>query len=480
MRNGNKRMNMRLIAPLIVAAFAVHAPAARAADAWLSMAYTNALSRELPFSIFTGEGWSPDPKARFVKLHLYFDEPIPVAGLEFDDCGSGIDPGISVFFNFDEWILSPETQSQNDVWPTYDRHKDGDLLVLDGFGHSVQTRSLTVNFENSTGFRICGITVRDPDGKPYAIKTPALVAGTVESDSVLAPASAYDPIFLFDSRFEYGWASNKQEKGVSLRFAFDQPRRIEKIRLWNGYQRSITHCAANSRARTIRITGDGNYSAEIAVADTLGSQIIDLPKPFMGRNLRFEIADSYPGKSYKDLVLSELRFFGDGEWFLLDPAPALKKAIAANRTAFAGAGTVALLNDSFLGRTEPEAEWFNAKLRLRADGSFYLSGSTEEDEPHEYFALGNYEIAKPKAGVEGQRLRLFGLYYETEIYGDCNGCGRDCNKADLPEGVTARDIFQEYVDIVPGTDGGFTLINESGGKKLKFKKFLLTREGGAP
>jgi len=162
---------------------------------------------------------------------------------------------------------------------------------------------------------------------------------------------------------------------------------------------------------------------------------------------------------------------------MLDPARQLKSAIAANRTGFAKAGTAALLNDSFVGSFESEAEFTGARLRLRADGSFYIAGTAyyENDARHQYFALGNYEIKKSD-GTGGIRLRLFGLYYETEIYGDCNGCGRDCNKTDLPDGVTLQKIFQEYVNLKAAEDGGFELVNESGGKKLKFNKLVLTRE----
>jgi hypothetical protein len=466
---------MKWLFALIAAVCSFQVPASLAAEAWLSMVYTNALHAELPFSIFSKGSWSPDPNARFVKLHLYFDEPVAVQGLEIDDCGSGLDPNISLFINFDQWILSLEPELSGEIPEAIYPRRDGDLLVVEGFEESVEVRSLTINFEANSGFRVCGINLKDPNGRTYDVKTPALAGGTVGSSSILSPRSAYDPIFLFDSRFEYGWASDKKAKDVSLHFKFDRPRRVEKVRIWNGYQRSVPHCLANSRARTIRITGDGGYDFVVAVRDVLGSQVIALPKPFEGKNLKFDITDSYAGKSYKDLVISEIRFYGGGEWFMLDPARQLKSAIAANRTAFSKAGTGSLLNDSYIGEAGTEAEWISARLRLRADGSFYLSGITEDDEARQYFALGNYEIKRSdRAG--GTRLRLFGLYYETEIYGDCNGCGRDCNRNESPDGVTSQKIFQEYVDIRPVKDGAFELVNESGGRKLKFKKLMLTRE----
>lgn len=468
---------MKWLLMLILAMCLVPASISSAADARLSMVYTNALHEELPFSIFSKKGWRPDPAARFVKLHLYFDEPVPVKGLEIDDCGSGLKPNVSIFFNFDQWILSLEPDLAGEIPEAIYPRRIGDLLVIGGFEKSVEVRSLTINFESNSGFSICGINLKDPDGKAYDVKTPALAGGTVGSSSVLSPKSAYDPVFLFDSRFEYGWASNKKAKDVSLVFKFDRPRRVEKIRIWNGYQRSVPHCYANSRAKKIKITGDGGYATEVAVKDVLGSQVISLPRPFKGKNLKFYIADSYGGRSYKDLVISEIRFFDGSRWFMLDPSRQLKGAIASNRKAFSRAGARALLNDSFTGHEGTETDWLSARLRLRADGSFYVSGITEGDESRQYFALGNYEI-KRSSGAKGIRLRLFGLYYETDIYGDCNGCGRDCNVNKAPDGVSSQKIFQEYVNIKPSKGGAFELVNESGGKKLKFKRLSLKREGG--
>lgn len=463
----------------VLAVLALSSASSHAADASLSMVYTNALGSELPFSIFSKNSWSPDAKARFVKLHLYFDEPIMVKGLEIDTCGSGMDPRLSIFFNFDQWIFRTKPALEGEVPEALYPVKKGNLLALEGFKKVIEVRSLTFNFERNSNFRICGIHVKDPKGQNYSIKTPALVTGGVEASSTLAPKTAYDPIYLFDSRFEYGWASNKQAKNVALTFSFDETRRVERIRLWNGYQRSVTHCVSNSRARKIRVTGEGDYSEVIEVKDVLGSQVIALPKPYEGKQLKFEIFDSFPGKSYPDLVISEVRFFDGKEWFMLDPTAKLKEGMEANRAEFDKAQVRALLNDSYRAETTTEKEmeaaanWLTSTLRLRADGSFYISGEFEDG--NNYFALGNYEI-KGADKVKGLKLRLFGLYYESQVYGDCNGCGRDCNKNNAPEDGAVQKIFQEIVTIKPARNGRFEVLNESGGKKIHFKRLEFSRE----
>jgi len=448
-----------------------------ASDAYLSMAYTNALGNDLPFAIFSKNSWSPDAAARFVKLHLYFDEPIMVKGLEINTCGSRIKPNLSIFFNFDQWIMHTDQSLEGEVPEALYPEKVGDLLILKGFEREIEVRSLTFNFEDNSGFRICGLNLIDPNGKAYNVKTPVLVTGTVDATSTLAPQSAYDPIFLFDSRFEYGWASNKQAKDVQLTFNFDEPRRVEKIRLWNGYQRSATHCIANSRARRIKITGDNGYAQEIEVKDILGSQLVALPKPFEGRQLKFEIVDAFLGKSYKDLVISEVRFFDGQTWFMLDPTAKLKEGIESNRQQFAKARVKPLLNDSYSAAKELKSApyYVSSNMRIRADGSFYISGNFGEGDGLQYFALGNYEI-KDANEAKGLKLRLFGLYYETKIYGDCNGCGRDCNKNSAVDAGTTQTIFQEFFTIKPGKGGKFEVTNEKGGKKIKFDNLEYSRE----
>ena len=466
--------------------------AGAAKDASLSMVYTNAMQDELPYAIFTRGNWSPDPKARFVKLHMYFDEPIKIKGLEIDSCGTKLEPNLSIFFNFDQWILRLEPKLAGEIPQAHYPKERAGKLVFDEFENVVEVRSLTINFEANSGFKICGIHLKDPQRQTYQIKTPRLVNGSVTASSILEPRSAYDPIYLFDSRFEYGWASNQKAKDVSLSFGFQQPQRIESIRIWNGYQRSITHCYSNSRVKTIKVSGDDGYTAEISVRDILGSQLIKLPKPFVGRQLKFEVVDAFLGKTYKDLVISEIRFHDGKSWFILDPTRELKNGIAFNRQQFVKAGVAGLLNDSYKAEksnegvptaTTPEQDpettgsYVSTTLRLRADGSFYMSGyfDNAKDGTAQYFSLGNYEIKEASASA-GLKLRLFGLYYETQESGDCNGCGRDCNKASAEEGAAEQKIFQEIFTLKPTRDGRYELVNQSGGKKIKFDKLTLVRE----
>lgn len=442
-----------------------------AKEVTLSMAYTNAVGEKLPFDLFKDGQWSPDPKARFVKLHMYFDEPIKISTFQIINCKKQLKP-VTVFINFDQWILNLDENLEGVVPPALHTEQKENVTEISGMDN-VEVRSLTWNFENNSGFSICGMNLVDGDGTRHAIRVPRIVKGSAVADSTLKPHAAYDIMNLFDSRFEYGWASNRKNKNVTLAFNFQKEQTVKQIRIWNGYQRSVKHCFENARAKTILLTGDGGYKATINVKDQLGAQLIALPKPFKGKNLKMKVIDSYPGKTYKDLVISELRFFDGKEWFLLDPLPKMKKDIAYNRKQFNKANLGHLLND---GYDSDRSGGHSSRIRLRADGSFYFSGYFYKgDNDVSYFALGNYQVKKVSS--KEIKIRLFGLYYEVEVYGDCNGCGRDCNTAEGDDSAGGK-IFQEYVTLSLDKKGRPIMKNLSGGKKLKFVELKLFREGG--
>lgn len=448
----------------------------------ISMIYSNASKGSLPYDIFTKRKWTPDSKARFVKLHLYLDRKVEVSKIAIDSCKQSFSSPVTVFVNFNEWVKSLESNEALYTAPAaFETHAKEGQLIIDSLKEKdkpyYQLRSLTINFEQNQNFSICGISLYNPEGKPWKIQAPRLTQGEVSATNVLNPEKAYGPINLFDSRFEFGWATDKKDSDVTLDFKFARREKITALRIWNGYQRSHIHCYSNSRAQKLLLTGDGNYKAEVEVKDITGSQIVKLPKPFRGKNLKIKVLSSYRGKKYKDLVISELRFFDGRKWFMLNPLAMLKRINEENRKLFAKAGLKEVLNDGLEGQGDQGGLMAGLELRLRADGSFYLSGSSDlGDASIYYFALGNYEIKStdPKKGV---RLKIFGLLYQAleELYGDCNGCGRDCN-ANQPVGrySSGQRIFSEYITIKKNKKGTYTITNETR-KKIEFDKMILKK-----
>lgn len=426
--------------------------AVQAAQLPISMVYSNSSSQALPLELFTKGKWTPDPDARYVKLHLYLDRPVKLSGFELLPCGKALSGDVTVFANFDEWLWKIDADA---AIPEPLESKNQAKSVKGGIDPEMDVRSLTFNFEQNQGFALCGLKLYDKARQAFDIVVPKIVDGKASASSTLDPQFAYDVMNLFDSRFESAWASNKQAANVELKFDFDQPQTLTRLRIWSGYQRSPEHCIANSRPKILRIDGDNGYSVKVAVQDIMGAQEIALPKPYTGKALRITAEESFRGKTYADLVISELRFGNAGGWFMLDPLPHIRQGIAENRKQFRDAKLQAVL-DNGLHAGE------NTQLRLRSDGSFYLSGSreTHSDGTLNYFAIGNYEI-KTNDPVKGLQLRLFGLFHETAAYGDCNGCGRDCNRP----AADKEKIFQELVWLKPGAKNQ-VLFDPSGGKRL--------------
>lgn len=456
-----------------------------ARDVNLSMVYTNALGEKLPFEIFEKKTWKPAADARFVKVHMYFDEPITVKKYTIDTCGLELAQSPTVFFNFDEWIFNlaaNKSGNQDERYPDFDNKIYSGSEEMDNTYHSFpKVRSFTINFNNNMNFSVCGIHIFNENDEEYTIKTPARIQADVKASSTLGPDSAYGVVNLFDSRFEFGWASDAKSKDVQIDLNFKDRQNVQKILIWNGYQRSDKHCFENSRVKTLVLKGDGNYSEEIQIADQLGSQIIPLLKPFSGKKLTLYVKDAYNGKTYKDLVISEIRFFNGKEWFLVDPFEKMTRQIKDTRNIFSNAGFDKVLNQSFAGTDVDKDNNFSASnytLRLRADGSFYLDGGSDNYTKaiqKYYFALGNFDIVESKKGQ--LRLRLFGLFYltEKELNMDCNGCGRDCNRT--PKDTDPKYmIFQEFVTMTPNDKGGYTVKNESNGKNLPFSIMQLKDE----
>lgn len=450
-----------------------HAVTAKPQQLSISMMYSNSSGNGLPFEVFSKGRWQPEATARFVKLHLYFDHPVYLSSYAVTPCGKGFDGPVSVFANFDEWLWRLDADAdQPDALPLGKRDKGLGGEVDQG----MQIHSLTFNFEKNQGFAVCGISLIDASGLPIAVSVPQIVGGTASASSTLAPESAYSVMNLFDSRFESAWSSNKETTKSVLSFNFSDTQTITRLRLWSGYQRSPEHCIANSRPRSLHVDGDNGYSVDLKVADVMGGQEIALPKPYTGKSLRLTVQDAYRGRAYPDLVISELRFGNEQGWFMLDPLPHIREGVAANRKAFADAGLGAVLDDSLTDNDEKQRELRDTVLRIRSDGSFYLSSTiyadaNEDGEPTQYFAIGSYEI-KARDPVKGMQIRLFGLYHDSAAYGDCNGCGRDCNRPEAKK----KKIFQALVWLRPGKSARQFVFEPTANKRLPRQTLILKLE----
>lgn len=442
----------------------------------ISMVSANSIGQELPFRIFeNGGGWRPEAGAEYVKVHIFPDKEAALGSLEVEFCSAKPEP-FATYVNFDEMFMG---QNQEDAYVDYgssvglSEQKAG--LVRKVVLGNPLVRSITLNFQRNKDLCLERLSLLDVNGKAVVVQTPRVVEGTAVASSTLSPALSYGVMNLFDSRFEYAWASHKQSTGVELTFSFLKEETVEKIMIWNGYQRSDVHCQANSRVKKLRVTGDGGYDFVIPVADQMGSQMLDLPRPFRGKMLKLSVAEAYEGKAYQDLVISELRFFDGAKWFLLNPLTSIQAISTQHRKEFGKSSLTEILNKDL--ETDYDFGW---TLRLRADGSVYLDGSEKagskgSDMRRFVSGLGNYEVLSSDQ-KQGVRLRVFGFLRESiqKVEFDCNGCGRDCNTTKRDPKIKER-IFQQVIALKRIDEAGVLMTNEGGGGKLGFKSVELRR-----
>ncbi|TGK19278.1 discoidin domain-containing protein [Leptospira fluminis] len=472
----------------------------------VSMITATSMESGLPFDILDGKKWRPEKGANFVKLHVYPDEAFLLSKIEIESCGEAFTDPITAYINFDEY--------NQDLAPK------GSSAIVE-FPSPKNARSVTFNFHKNANLCVDKVSFYDEKGSKMKWKGPKIVEASVKASETAKPVLSYDVMNLFDSRYEYAWASDKKGAGVVLDFEFKDKQKIKSLKIWNGYQRSDSHCQTNGRLKTATLTGDDGSTNKIEVQDVMGPQTISLSKPFEGRKLRLTVDSIYGGKTYKGLIISELRFSDGEEWILPNPIEQVRKIAKENALQFAAANITNVLNWSYVGgeysgeipvaasvaeetkatnSNPPPAENDNAgeevsklylessnwTLRLRSDGSMFLEGNTTDTGwgnrmAKSFFALGNYEIKE--ATPEGLKLRIFGLVrqktsreQEQEEYfgGDCNGCGRDCNMGNSDPDDTEK-IFQETIRIRKFGDKIYVQ-NENPDKVFHFKLLELGQE----
>lgn len=434
-----------------------------------SMVTSTSMENGLPFLVLGGKEWKAEPGAEFVKLHFYADNPFALSKVSIESCSGKFKDRIAAYVNFDEVYASTDVQNSNSE------------VIFDPV---VQARSVTLNFQRNQNICIKSVKFFDEKKSAYRTYTPEIVSGTVTASETASPEPTYSVMNLFDSKYENGYSSVKGGVGVTFNFDFSEKKKISVLKIWNGYQRSDVHCIKNGRVKSLLLTGDDGYSAKVELEDVMGSQDIQLPTPFKGKKLTIKVDEIYPGLTEKGIVLSELRFGDDGEWFAMDTLPKSKDTAAKNFDAFAKASLRKVLNRGLTGREVSEvidetisdlpvgaenevsveenldpptsSDW---TIRLRSDGTFFLEGSTActnydagEESSNRFYGMGNYEIKDISPGKI--QMRIFGFLRKQTFTnfldyggGDCNGCGRDCNLVKNPDPNNTEKIFQEFVTL---------------------------------
>jgi hypothetical protein len=417
---------------------------------------STSLKDDLPYLIFEGKSWTSEPDTKYTRLDILLDTPVKLGMLEIE---------------FENTVKESVTIYLNDLDQTYYMVPKNNIITL-AIDYKNDVNSVKFNFGENKGVIVKKITLLDENIKEINVHTSKAVEGTAKASSTLEPSRFYDIEKLFDSKLENGWSSDKKKSGDVLEFKFEGPQTIRSLKIWNGYQRSEVHFKANSRVRTAKLEDGKGYLQTVTFKDSMGAQEIKLPQKFTGDYLKMTIVDSYTGSVYKDLVISELRFFDGKYYFFINPVKFLKNNIDYNRAQFSAAGVQSILDSEAGYSTGPDGY---LRFRLRSDGSVYCEGSiADESKAKRYFIIGNYEILK--STEEGVNLRLFGYMVTEEGKGtwqdgDCGGGGYSYEYKDA-----RKKIFTEFISIKKADEENRYLFINTGDKhNLNFEeaKFYL-------
>lgn len=421
-------------------------------------------------------------------LYLQFEKPVSAGYLQI--LSSGKNPKgnqeIRVYINGN----TSAAQSRGKVASDEDGNQ---LLQLSG-GQAIQIKSLFLKIEAPYENGLKPLPLRKVllypavsdyqeilSGKvaPLALDLPALAPATVTATSILEPASAYHPAHLFDSAYDIAWSTDGKKsdgKEESFSLKFQTPQAISGLMVWNGYQRSAEHFAANGRVLEAEVQADGSAPFRISLADKMGAQQVNFPQSLPSvRELKLTIKTIAPGKSYKDVLISELRAVGPGGKLLLPEVELPKVAAPAIFQNLVNRSYASILHQPIVGKLPEEydldfslgAKCDNSRIRIRDNGTFVI---------YKDFNYGKEDsAAKPtsiNAGVlegnwepKGDKLRIFGKKYVSAL--------QKSEYLQEPASAEPRvQIFQSEVEAKPYR----SLTAE---EKQKLFAFLWAKKGGS-
>ncbi|MDP1829358.1 MAG: hypothetical protein Q8L48_39195 [Archangium sp.] len=354
---------------------------------------TSGLNAEALLDGKSDTGWTPEGDAEGEGVLFRFEGEVTLTKIQVESCG-GKRTALTPFVNGNQLSAVTVQGKKTPVATLSARKVRSVFLRLDEAGSACLSE---VSFEAD---------------KPLKVQAPRALAATAKASSVLAPADAYHPGYLFDGRLDFGWVEGVKGPGLgeSMALTFAAPVTVTAIELWNGYQRSDDHFKKNARAKKISIAVDGADPVELALKDTQGSQKLALPKPVSTKSLTLTIKEAYPGTKYDDLVLSELRVW-DAEGPRAITTGDLAERAGALKTEV-GAGPLKGFVDKTL-RAVCQVSGYELEAKFRTNHSFVVYRSADEDTGAVKEVLDGTWILK-----DGKTVELFGRSHRNESSND--------------------------------------------------------------
>jgi|GEM_PF-2943143 len=351
-------------------------------------------------------GWSPEGDPVEEGVLLRFEKPVKLDGVAPRTCKGAPELKVALYLNGAE-TLNEETLGA-----------DAREQVL-SFGKR-ELRSLFIRVRSAGSGKACLSEVQLlQGGKPVAAKAPRTVVGRIEASSVLKPADAYHPGYLFDGRLDFGWVEGAKSTGAGefLTLTLEAPVELTALELWNGYQRSEDHFQKNVRAKKVAVSVDGGAAVSLGVKNASGMQTLKLPAPMKGQVWKVLVEDVYPGKRYPDLVLSELRLV-DAQGPLGVRTPDMAERKQALEKSLVGSPLEKVVNRRWSGRcTELGAGTWERHFKLRGNHTFVVYDGSPDDEEQLTQVLDGAWVVKSASGP-WTVVELFGRRHTSETSWD--------------------------------------------------------------
>ncbi|AEI65753.1 NADase-type glycan-binding domain-containing protein [Corallococcus macrosporus] len=178
----------------------------------------------------------------------------------------------------------------------------------------------------------------EPDaGGAHRLHPRRVVASSFLENGWNKHAQNYLPLYIADDDPATAWVEGARGRGEGEALEWWGPElsRAKTYRLFirNGFQKSGKLFRANARPRKVKLeplvqgeTGPQvtGKALETELRDVLGWQEVRLPVPNKVHGVRLTIASTYPGTSYDDTSISDLRVYVEGE----DPYKPEAEAVA--------------------------------------------------------------------------------------------------------------------------------------------------------
>jgi hypothetical protein len=287
---------------------------------------------------------------------------------------------------------------------------------------SVKSLFIRMSFQKVTPELVSVHFFRKNVKGPLPVVIPKSVTGKVQVSSTLSPETAYGFENLFDSKLDFAWATDGKKTdgiGETINMALDTPQKLSGLKIWNGYQRSDTHYYANARPAKFSVTINEEPEFSLTVSDKMDAQELRFPKIYESvTQISIKITGIYKGKTYKDLVVSELKMLDENGNTILLSVPPVKMNITGNllprlMDISMAPYMLGVLREVDKSQKYYEPEYYNAyeyphkSIRLRSNGSFvgyFNDGDIME---------GNWEPLPDGVRIFGKK---YATYYSNSVY----------------------------------------------------------------